>query len=65
MPMIPSGVNLIDVRDLAALITAALQPGLGPRRLMAGGRFTPWADLVAMIERLRGAPIRRYPLPVQ
>lgn len=63
MPMIPSGVNLIDVRDLAEMIARALVPGLGPRRLMAGGTFTPWSDLVDQIEQLRGRKIRRYPAP--
>lgn len=63
MPMIPSGVSLIDVRDLAQMIANATQPGLGPRRLMAGGTFTLWADLVDEIERLRGQKIRRYPAP--
>lgn len=63
MPMISSGVNLIDVRDLAAMITAAIEPGRGPRRIMAGGTFTPWADLVDEIERLRGKKIFRYPAP--
>ncbi|MFN8050406.1 MAG: NAD-dependent epimerase/dehydratase family protein [Acidimicrobiales bacterium] len=63
MPMISSGVNLVDVRDLAAMIAAALTPGEGPRRLMAGGTFTPWSELVDEIERLRGRRIRRYPAP--
>lgn len=63
MPMISSGVNLIDVRDLASMIAAAVEPGRGPRRLMAAGRYTPWADLVDQIERLRAKPIRRYPAP--
>lgn len=63
MPMISSGINLIDVRDLGAMIAAALEPGRGPRRLMAGGRYTPWPDLVDEIERRRGRPIRRYPAP--
>ena len=63
MPMIPSGINLIDVRDLAALIVAAVVPGQGPRRLMAGGVFTPWAELVSLIEARRGRTITRYPAP--
>ena len=63
MPMISSGINLIDVRDLAALIVAALEPGKGPRRLMAGGVFTPWAELVSLIEARRGRKIPRYPAP--
>jgi len=63
MPMISSGVNLIDVRDLAAMITATIEPGRGPRRIMAGGTFTDWRDLVDEIERLRGKKIFRYPAP--
>lgn len=63
MPMISSGVNLIDVRDLAAMIAASIETGQGPRRIMAGGTFTPWSDLVDEIERLRGRKIFRYPAP--
>lgn len=63
MPMISSGVNLIDVRDLAAMLAATVEPGRGPRRVMAGGTFTPWAELVDEIERLRGRKIFRYPAP--
>jgi len=63
MPMISSGVNLIDVRDLALMITATIEAGRGPRRIMAGGTYTPWADLVDEIERMRGRRIRRYPAP--
>ncbi|MEI2655138.1 MAG: NAD-dependent epimerase/dehydratase family protein [Microthrixaceae bacterium] len=61
MPMISSGINLIDVRDLAQMITATIEPGHGPRRIMAGGTFTLWRDLVDEIERLRGKKIFRYP----
>ena len=63
MPMISSGINLIDVRDLARMITATIEPGHGPRRIMAGGTFTLWRDLVDEIERLRGKKIFRYPAP--
>ena len=63
MPMISSGINLIDVRDLAAMIAATVEPGRGPRRVMAGGTYTPWSELVDEIERLRGRKIRRYPAP--
>ena len=31
------GVGLVDVRDVARIIVAALEPGRGPRRYMAGG----------------------------
>ena len=63
MPMISSGINLIDVRDLAQMIAATIEPCNGPRRIMAGGTFTLWRDLVDEIERLRGKKIFRYPAP--
>ncbi|MGB3229873.1 MAG: NAD-dependent epimerase/dehydratase family protein, partial [Mycobacterium sp.] len=35
---------VVDVRDLAALHVALLEPGKGPRRYMAGGRRIPVAE---------------------
>ncbi|MEZ5321692.1 MAG: NAD-dependent epimerase/dehydratase family protein [Microthrixaceae bacterium] len=63
MPMISSGVNLVDVRDLAAVLAAAATRDGVPNRLMAGGHYTEWADLVDRIEAMRGRHIRRYRAP--
>jgi dihydroflavonol-4-reductase len=63
MPLPPSGINIIDVRDLAALHVALLQTGQGPRRFLMGGRFIPWTDLIATIEDVTGRSIRRVPSP--
>ncbi len=44
-----SHTTLIDVRDLARGIALAIEPGRGPRRYMAGGRwvsFEEWVDLL-------------------
>ncbi len=38
----PSGVGIIDARDVATLITRSMKPGLGPRRFTAGGNFLSW-----------------------
>jgi nucleoside-diphosphate-sugar epimerase len=52
------GVNVIDARDLAAVLTATLEPGRGPRRYMVGGTLVSLADLVAVFRRATG---RRIP----
>jgi nucleoside-diphosphate-sugar epimerase len=56
------GIDVVDVRDLAALLAAIVEPGRGPRRYTAGGRLVALPELGAIIRRLTG---RRFPvLPV-
>jgi len=56
------GIDVIDVRDLAAALVAMLQPGRGPRRYTVGGRFVGLPEIGALIRELTG---RRFPvLPV-
>jgi dihydroflavonol-4-reductase len=56
------GFGLIDVRDLATLLVAALEPGRGPRRFMAGGVPLRLPEVGALIRDLTG---RRFPvLPI-
>jgi dihydroflavonol-4-reductase len=56
------GIDVIDVRDLAAVLVAILEPGRGARRYTAGGRLVTLPELGAIIRRLTG---RRFPvLPV-
>ncbi len=62
-PRTRGGVNLVDVRDVAAVLVATLTPGAGPRRLMLGGHFLPWAELGALIDDITGVRAWRAPLP--
>ena len=56
------GFGLIDVRDLAAVLVAALEPGRGPRRFMAGGVPMRLPEVAAVIRAVTG---RRFPvLPI-
>jgi dihydroflavonol-4-reductase len=56
------GIDVIDVRDLAAVLVATITPGRGPRRYTAGGRLVTLTELGALIRRLTG---RRFPvLPI-
>ena len=57
------GTGLVDVRDLASIIVAALEPGRGPRRYMAGGHFLSWSDQAALCEQIIGRRVRRFRAP--
>lgn len=51
------GMGVVDVRDLAGLIAAAVQPGRGPRRYLAGGRFLTWEAWVAALSEAVGREV--------
>jgi dihydroflavonol-4-reductase len=53
----PGGMGVIDVRDLAAMVTRALEPGRGPRRYLAGGRFVTWAEWTDVLGRAAGVDV--------
>lgn len=63
MPITGGGVGIIDVRDVADLVAAALEPGRGPRRFMAGGRFVDWGAWTVLLEQVTGGRIRRLRVP--
>lgn len=54
---------VIDVRDLAALHVALLEPGRGPRRYMAGGRRVPVSELASMIGNAARQTVVALPVP--
>ncbi|KAB1947302.1 SDR family NAD(P)-dependent oxidoreductase [Micromonospora sp. ALFpr18c] len=60
LPIWPrGGFPVGDVRDVADLHVAALRPGLGPRRLLAPGRYLSTAEFVATVRAVTG---RRLPV---
>ena len=62
-PSAPGGVGLIDVRDLATALAAAIVPGRGPRRLVLGGTYLTWPALGDLTDEICGTKARRLPLP--
>jgi nucleoside-diphosphate-sugar epimerase len=54
---------VVDVRDLAALHAALLEPGRGPRRYTAGGHRVPASELANMLGQIAGTPIVAVPIP--
>jgi nucleoside-diphosphate-sugar epimerase len=54
---------VVDVRDLAAIHNALLQPGNGPRRYMAGGQRIPVDRIAALIGAAADRRLSVYPVP--
>lgn len=54
---------IVDVRDLAALHVALLEPGRGPRRYMAGGHRVPAERLAGLLGEVSGSPMVPVPVP--
>lgn len=62
MVVVEGGMGLIDVRDLAGLLAAAFQPGQGPRRFMAGGRYISWRQWVDSLAQAVGRELPVQPM---
>lgn len=62
-PLTTSGVNLVDVRDLALVHVALVEGRVPPGRYVVGGRFLSWAALAAMVEQLTGRELRKVRVP--
>ncbi len=61
--VLPSGLNLVDVRDVAAAHVAMMRPGRGPRRFMLGGHFIGWAEFADILDEMTGRKPRRRKVP--
>ncbi|MDZ4269735.1 MAG: NAD-dependent epimerase/dehydratase family protein [Mycobacterium sp.] len=61
-PRLRGGMQMIDVRDVAGVHTAIMEPGRGPRRYMCGGVLVPFDGMISALERGMGRRIRRIPL---
>jgi len=57
MVVTDGGMGVADVRDVAELLAAAVEPGRGPRRYLAGGRFQTWEGWVAVLSEAVGRNI--------
>ncbi len=61
-PLMPSGINLVDVRDVASGAVAALGDGLDADRFVLNAAFVGWADLYDVIEDVTGHGMTRIPV---
>jgi nucleoside-diphosphate-sugar epimerase len=60
-PWTHTAMSIVDVRDVARIIVAALEPGRGPRRYMAGGHLLSFVEQAQLCERLTGTKLLRVP----
>ncbi len=55
--------NYVDVRDVAAVVSACLEPGGGSKRLLAFGSHVDARAHVAALTEATGAKIKTFPTP--
>ena len=58
-----SGIQIIDVRDLAIAHLRLIERGGAPARYAMGGQFFRWAEFADILESVVGARIRRIRAP--
>ncbi|MEP5764346.1 MAG: SDR family NAD(P)-dependent oxidoreductase [Halieaceae bacterium] len=63
VPVLPSGNQWVDVRDIAEAHLQLLQRELTPGRYTLGGHFITWTRLVDILKQLTGRHIRKVPIP--
>jgi len=61
--VITGSLPIVDVRDVAAGLAAAIEAGKGPRRYLLGGHDTTWRELFGSLRRLTGRSLPGLPTP--
>jgi nucleoside-diphosphate-sugar epimerase len=56
-------LSIIDVRDLAAIHAATMEPGRGPRRYMCGGHFVRMPEYARLMRDVTGRRFPVFPMP--
>ena len=57
------GVSFVDVRDIAAVVAAAVKPGRGPKRYIMFGHLLDSAGQLEVLNRVTGRSLRSAPVP--
>jgi dihydroflavonol-4-reductase len=57
------GMHIADVRDLATVLAAVVEPGRGPRRYLVAGEYISLPDLIRTLGELTGRRIRFMVFP--
>jgi dihydroflavonol-4-reductase len=61
--VMPGGMQIADVRDVAAVLAAVMTPGRGPRSYMVAGQYISLPDLIRTLADLTGRRIRFATFP--
>lgn len=62
VPVMPSGIQLVDVRDVAEAHVRLLERG-GADRVLLGGHYVPWSELVDLLEEVTMESFLGLPVP--
>lgn len=57
------GMHIVDVRDVAAVLAAVIEPGRGPRSYLIAGHYISLPDLIRALADLSGRRIRFATFP--
>jgi dihydroflavonol-4-reductase len=57
------GMQISDVRDVAAVLAAAMEPGRGPRSYLVAGEYVSLPDIIRTLADLSGRRIRFLTFP--
>jgi dihydroflavonol-4-reductase len=61
--VMPGGMHIADVRDVAAVLATVMQPGQGPRSFLVAGHYLTMPDLIRTLGDLSGRRLRFVTLP--
>ena len=61
---VDGGVPIIDVRDVAAVITGLLKPDAPTGRIMCGGPFVSWREMNDVLDEVTGRDLPRFEIDV-
>jgi dihydroflavonol-4-reductase len=61
--VMPGGMHIADVRDVAAVLAAVIEPGRGPRSYMVAGHYVSMPALIRTLADLSGRRIPFVTLP--
>jgi dihydroflavonol-4-reductase len=59
----PGGLHIADVRDVAAVLAAVMQPGRGPRSYLVAGSYVTMPDIIRTLGEISGRRIRFLTFP--
>ena len=62
VPLMSSGNQYVDVRDVAAVHLMLLEQSPPPGRFLLGGHYIPWMKLASVLEPLVGRKLLKVPL---
>jgi nucleoside-diphosphate-sugar epimerase len=61
--VMPGGMHIVDVRDVAAVLAAVMQSGRGPRSYLVAGHYVPMSDIIGTLGDLSGRRLRFVTFP--